>query len=102
MRPLMLRLALVLVLATAAARADEVDDYVTARMTKAHTPGASIAVIKDGKVVKVKGYGLANVELKVPATEETVYELGSITKQFTATAIMMLVEEGKVALDDPA
>ena len=47
-----------------------------------------------------KGYGLANVELSVPATENTVYQLASVTKMFTATAIMMLVKDGKIALDD--
>jgi D-alanyl-D-alanine carboxypeptidase len=83
-----------------AARADEVDDYVAAQMKKHHVPGLSLAVVRDGEVVKSKGYGLASVELEAPATERTVYEIGSITKQFTATAVMMLVEEGKLGLDD--
>lgn len=81
-------------------RADAVDDYVLTEMQKQHIPGLSLAVMKDGKIVKTKGYGLANVELKVPATTETVYEIGSVTKQFTAAAILMLVEGGKVGLDD--
>src|SRR5262249_55095542 len=59
-----------------------------------------VAVVRDGKVVLAKGYGYASVELGVPATADTVYEIGSITKQFTSTAIMMLVEEGKIAVDD--
>jgi D-alanyl-D-alanine carboxypeptidase len=96
-----LALVPLILIAPAAARADEVDDYVAAQMAKRHIPGLSLAVVKDGLVVKAKGYGLANVELKAPATEETVYELGSITKQFTAAAVMMLVEEGKLGLDDP-
>ncbi|MBX6316085.1 MAG: beta-lactamase family protein [Isosphaeraceae bacterium] len=82
-------------------RADEVDDYVAARMKALRVPGLSLAVIRNGQVVKAKGYGLANVELSAPATEETVYEIGSVTKTFTATAVMMLVEEGKLGLDDP-
>src|SRR5438067_1725645 len=82
------------------AQTDQVDAYVKAEMVKRHVPGISVAVVKDGKVVLAKGYGLANVELGVPATADTVYEIGSITKQFTATAIMMLVEEGKIGLDD--
>lgn len=82
------------------ARADDVDDYIRAEMLKRHIPGASVAVVRDGEVVLAKGYGLANAELAVPATEETVYQLASVTKQFTATAIMMLVEEGKLGLDD--
>ena len=69
-------------------------------MQKHHIPGVSIAIVQDGKVVLAKGYGLANVELSVPATEHTVYQLASVTKTFTATAIMMLVEEGKLRLDD--
>jgi D-alanyl-D-alanine carboxypeptidase len=84
----------------AAVTADTVDDYVTAQMQKRHIPGLSLAVVKDGKVVKMRGYGLASVELGVPATEESVYQLASLTKSFTATAVMMLVEEGKLKLDD--
>jgi Beta-lactamase class C and other penicillin binding proteins len=64
--------------------------------------GASVAVIRDGKVLLAKGYGLANVEPKTPASAETVYEIASLTKQFTATAVMLLIEEGKVSLDAPA
>ena len=79
---------------------DEVDVYVKAHMEKQHIPGVSLAVIKDGKVVLAKGYGLANVELSVPATKDTVYELLSVSKEFTAAAILLLVEEGKVSLDE--
>jgi D-alanyl-D-alanine carboxypeptidase len=93
--------ALVLLLAaTVAARADKVDDYVKAEMQKQHVPGLSLAVIKDGKIIKAEGYGLANVELNVPARPETVYKIGSVSKQFIASGIMLLVEEGKVGLDD--
>ena len=56
--------------------------------------------MRDGHIAKAQGYGFANLELRSPATKETVYEIGSTSKQFTATAIMMLVEEGKVRLDD--
>src|SRR5215831_8981250 len=69
-------------------------------MQKRHIPGLSLAIVKDGKVIKMRGYGLASVEHNVPATEDTIYGLGSVTKSFTATAIMLLVEEGKVRLDD--
>lgn len=85
---------------TTAAIADSVDAYVQRVMEKRHIPGVSVAVVQDGQVVLAKGYGLANVELSVPATVNTVYQLASITKTFTATAIMMLVQEGKIALDD--
>lgn len=85
---------------SAAAQTDKVDDYVKAQMDLQKIPGLSIAVVRNGEVVKAKGYGLANVELNVAAKPETVYQSGSMGKQFTATAVMMLVEEGKVALDD--
>ncbi len=82
------------------ARADKIDDYVEAEMSRQHLPGLSLAVVKGGKPVKVRAYGFANVELNVRATPETVFQIQSITKQFTATAIMMLVEEGKIGLDE--
>jgi D-alanyl-D-alanine carboxypeptidase len=84
----------------AAVSAQSIDDYVNQQMTQHHIPGMSVSVIKDGKTLVSKGYGLANVELNVPATENTVYQLASVTKQFTATGIMMLVQEGKLGLDD--
>lgn len=93
--------AFLLVSTALCAQADDVDSYVQAQMQKRHIPGLSLAVVRDGKVIKAQGYGLANVELNVPATVTSVYEIGSVTKQFTATAVMMLVEEGKLKLDDP-
>jgi D-alanyl-D-alanine carboxypeptidase len=80
--------------------ADQVDAYIELRMGKEHLPGLSLAVLRDGKVLKLKGYGYANLELKVPAAPDTVYQIGSITKQFTATAIMILVQENRVDLDN--
>jgi len=85
----------------AQARADRVDDYVREQMRRRHIPGLALAVVRDGRVVKERGYGLANLELRVPVTKETVFEIGSVTKQMTAAAVMLLVEEGKVGLDDP-
>jgi D-alanyl-D-alanine carboxypeptidase len=73
---------------------------VKQQMQKQHIPGLSLAIVKNGKIVKAKGYGLANVELNVPATKDSVYEIGSVTKVFTATAVMMLVNDGKIGLDD--
>lgn len=78
-----------------------VDDYVKAEMQRQHIPGLSLLVAKDGKIVQAEGFGLANVELQVPVKPATVFQSGSVGKQFTATAVMMLVEEGKIALDDP-
>ena len=78
----------------------KVDEYVKAEMQKQRIPGLSLAVIKDGRIILAKGYGLANVEHQVPAKPETIFQSGSMGKQFTATAVMMLVEEGKLSLDD--
>jgi len=64
-------------------------------------PGLSLAVLKGGKVILTRGLGFADLEKKTPVTPETAFEVGSITKQFTAAAIMLLVEDGKLHLDDP-
>lgn len=82
-----------------ATQADPIDDYIKRQMKLQHLPGLSLAVVKDGKVIKAKGYGWANIETNTQATPETVYQIQSITKQFTATGIMMLVEQGKLNLD---
>lgn len=83
-----------------AGEAEDVDAFVAARMREQSVPGLSIAVVREGKVVLAKGYGLANVETNAPATADTVYRLASLTKQFTAAAVMLLVQDGKVGLDD--
>jgi CubicO group peptidase (beta-lactamase class C family) len=67
---------------------------------KPDEPGAAVIVVRDGRVIFRKGYGLANVELGVPIEPDMVFRLGSITKQFTAVAILMLAEQGKLSLDD--
>ena len=90
-----------LLLATCVAgRADNLDPYITAQMAEQHITGLSMAVVRDGKIVKARGYGLANIELRVPATPDTLYQIASVTKQFTATGVMMLVEGDKVRLTD--
>ncbi|HYM76831.1 MAG TPA: serine hydrolase domain-containing protein [Candidatus Dormibacteraeota bacterium] len=78
-----------------------VTEYVKAEMQRQHIPGLSLLVVKDGKIVRAEGFGLSNVELQVPVKPETIFQSGSVGKQFTATAVMMLVEEGKIGLDDP-
>ena len=70
-------------------------------MLRKHVPGLSLAVINVSGVIKERSYGMANVELNVPATRDTVYEIGSMTKMFTATAIMLLAQEGKIKLEAP-
>src|SRR5215831_9318636 len=98
-RHLLLILPLLL-LVIATARRDRVDDYIKGQMEQRHIPGLELAVIKSGKTIKVAGYGLANVELNVPVRPESIFKIGSVSKQFIASGIMLLVEEGKVGLDD--
>jgi CubicO group peptidase (beta-lactamase class C family) len=78
-----------------------VTDYVKAEMQRQHIPGLSLLVVRNGKIIRAEGFGLANVELQVPVKPESIFQSGSVGKQFTATAVMMLVEEGKIGLDDP-
>jgi CubicO group peptidase (beta-lactamase class C family) len=85
----------------AAPAPDTVDDYIRTEMEKQHIPGLSLLVSREGKPIRAQGYGLANVELQVLVKPETVFQSGSVGKQFTATAIMMLVEDGKIGLEDP-
>src|SRR6516164_6539749 len=79
---------------------DDVDLYIKTSMARQHIPGLSLAVIRDGKILKARGYGHASVELNVPARPETVYELASATKPFVAVAVMSLVQDGKIGLED--
>lgn len=81
--------------------ATAVTDYVKAEMARQKIPGLSLLVAKGGKIIRAEGFGLANVELQVPVKPETVFQSGSVGKQFTATAVMMLAEEGRIGLDDP-
>lgn len=94
-------LSVILFISAASAQsADKVDEYIAAEMQKRNIPGLALAVVKEGKIIKAKGYGLANVELKVPVTTETVFKIGSVSKPIIAMGIMSLVEEGKISLDD--
>jgi CubicO group peptidase (beta-lactamase class C family) len=77
-----------------------VDAYVDSQLEAQHIPAIGLGVMRDGHIIKARGYGLANVELNVPATAETIFQTGSVGKQFTATAVMMLVQDGKLRLDD--
>jgi len=91
---------LALLVMLVSARADQVDEFLAAQMQRSQIPGIAVAVITDGQVVKTRGYGVANLEWRVAVTPETVFETGSLTKQFTAVCVMMLVEQGRVRLDD--
>src|SRR5438105_15815086 len=79
---------------------EAINQFIEAQMRRQHIPGLSLAVVKDGKLLLTRGYGLADVELNVAATPQTVYQIQSITKMFVASSIMMLQREGKLSLDD--
>jgi D-alanyl-D-alanine carboxypeptidase len=83
-----------------AARADSTDELVRSQMKEHRIPGVSVVVIQSNQIVRQTAYGLANVELNVATTPETVFEIGSITKQFTAACILLLVEDRKLSLED--
>src|SRR5690242_3534340 len=93
-------LLLCLILTGISARADEIDSYIRGEMEQQHIPGVSMAVLRQGKPLRSQGYGYAELEHKITATPDTVFQLQSITKSFTATAIMMLVEDNKLSLTD--
>lgn len=78
-----------------------VDRYIQSEMQKRHIPGLALLVARNGQIIRAQGYGFSNLELQVPVTPETIFQSGSMGKEFTATAVMMLVEQGKVGLDDP-
>jgi CubicO group peptidase (beta-lactamase class C family) len=78
---------------------DLVDQLVSREMAARKIPGVSIAVIRDGQIIKKASYGLASVELRVAVTNSTLFHLASATKEFTGVAIMALVEDGRLALD---
>jgi len=80
--------------------AEKIDKLVTETLARTGVPSASIAVVKDGALVYVKAYGDAKIEPKTPATTQMRYSIGSISKQITAAAILLLQEQGKLSLDD--
>lgn len=85
---------------TGGARTDQVDDYLQREMSQHGIAGAALLVLKNGRPVKTAAYGFANLELSVPVQPETVFEIGSLTKQFTATAVLLLHQDGKLSVDD--
>jgi D-alanyl-D-alanine carboxypeptidase len=85
---------------SAAASLDTVDRFVAAEMARMRIPGLSLAVVRAGKVIKAQGYGLADLEHGVPVTPRTVFKIGSVSKQFIATGIMLLAQDGRLGVDD--
>ena len=99
MRALKLLSTLAALAATVPLHADAIDDYVNQEIARQRTPGAALAIIHHGELVRAQGYGYANIEHRVPVHPDTIFQSGSIGKQFTSTAIMLLVEDGKLNLD---
>jgi CubicO group peptidase (beta-lactamase class C family) len=77
-----------------------IDKAAAAAVTSGETPGLQVAVFKDGKAVLVKGYGSANLEQAVRVSNDSIFRVGSVTKQFTAAALLLLMEEGKLSTQD--
>ncbi|PVM84687.1 serine hydrolase [Caulobacter endophyticus] len=82
-------------------KAREIDAIAAEVLAATGAPSASVAVIEDGEPVYAKAYGLARLSPAIPATTSTRYGIASVSKQFTAAAVLLLVEDGKVSLDDP-
>ena len=79
---------------------DSLDAYVNREMKRWNLPGMAIAIVKDGKVIVMKGYGYANVADKIPVTENTVFQIASNSKAFTGTSLALLEHYKKIALND--
>jgi CubicO group peptidase (beta-lactamase class C family) len=78
----------------------KIDQFISMEMFQQTIPGMAFAAVKSGEIVVAKGYGFANLDLHVPATRHSIFQAGSIGKQFTAAAILLLQEQGKLRLDD--
>jgi CubicO group peptidase (beta-lactamase class C family) len=79
---------------------DSVERYVRAELARQNIPGLSLAILRGDSVLLSRGYGYANVEVRALASDSTIYQSGSVGKQFTAAAVVMLAEEGRLSLDD--
>jgi CubicO group peptidase (beta-lactamase class C family) len=75
-------------------------DEIFEDLTKAGSPGCALGIYRDGKIVYSKGYGLANLELNVPITPRSVFDIGSTSKQFSAASILLLEKQGKLSIND--
>ncbi len=79
---------------------ERLEDFISNQIAENNIPGMSIAIVNDGKIKYAKGFGARELEDNLPATKDTLYGVASITKSFTAAAVMKLVEKGKLELDD--
>src|SRR4030095_1498528 len=76
-------------------------DALLSSFNQGQTPGVAVLVIQDGQIVHHKGYGLARLDTKEPIGPDTAFDLASMSKPFTAMAVMILTEQGKLSYDDP-
>ena len=79
---------------------DSLDIYINREMKRWNLPGLAIAIVKDGKVIVAKGYGVTDIVKKTPVTENTVFQIASCSKAFTGTSLALLENYGKINLDD--
>lgn len=92
---------LVIGLGSLAAQTDATDEFIRAEMKRQRIPGLSLAVVKDGRVVKAQGYGFADIQAKAAATPDTVYKIASVSKPLIASAVMKLAQDRRLGVDDP-
>ncbi|MGH7476035.1 MAG: serine hydrolase domain-containing protein [Longimicrobiales bacterium] len=95
-----LAVALGLAPISGAAQSDPTDEFILAEMERQNIPALSLAVLRNGEIVKARGYGLANIAERIPATPRTVYKIASVSKQFIAAGIMRLAQDGRIGLAD--
>src|SRR5262249_29473061 len=77
-----------------------IDAYVKAQVRQQGFPGISLAIVRDGKLVLAKGYGHRSIEDQAPVEPDTMFAIGSVTKQFACAAILLLAEDGRLSVDD--
>ena len=99
-RPLIAAVIFAVAGVTATIHADQIDDLVLAEKKRQRIPGLAVLIVKDGRAIKMRGYGKANLEHQVPVKPQTIFQSGSIGKQFTAAGILLLQEDGKLQFDD--
>jgi D-alanyl-D-alanine carboxypeptidase len=95
-----LPLLFIFTMAALARAQDKTDEFAQAQLRRQRIPGMSVAVVKNGQIVKAQGYGVADRQTNTPARPDTVYKIASVSKQFIATGIMLLVQDGKIRVDD--
>ncbi len=95
-----LALSVLLLIASAEARADKLDEFIREQMRKRQLPGLSLVIIQDGKIVRATGYGVTEKGGKIPVTPSTLFQAGSISKPVAAMGALRLVDRGRLSLDE--